>query len=612
MKTFLRVFSFVRPYLPLFVGLFLANIALGAFGALTMAVIKPVMSELFDESRTADAVIPAANGLQAAKDSFFKAVDALLAAPTPGERLFHLSLLIVALFVLKNLVKYWSGVSYARLSELISRDMRALVFQRLLRQPLSFFNQNKSGELMALVTNEINTMHGSIVPFFMQLLRNPIEVLLLLTLLLSMSMKLSLIAMSTSVVTLVVIRVARKYLRRYATRMADSTAGYIGTLQEAVSAIRIVKAFRAESKVSNRFFDHATAYVRSSVKLAKINEAIPSVNEVFAISALAVVLYVGGHEVFAGHMRGSDLMTFLFALFAIMSPTVSLVSVPGQIQRGLVAAERVFNLVDLQPSLIEGSEKCPPFHKVLRFENLSFHYHTGIDVLQDVNFDLPIGKKIALVGASGSGKSTLIDLLVRFYDPTKGRVLLDGQDIRGFDTNSYRERFGIVSQDAVLFNDTIANNIAFSRESCSREEIHEAARIAHADSFIADLPQGYDTMVGDRGVLLSGGQRQRIAIARAIAMNPDILVFDEATSALDSESEKIVQLAITDVLKNRTAVIIAHRLSTIIGCDHILVFDKGRIVEQGTHSELLDLNGHYKHLYDLQFSKHEEEQHEGR
>ncbi len=573
------------------------------FGALSMAIIKPVMSQLFGESAAPIVPLETVSGLQAIKERFFQSVDAVLAADTPSGRLLNLSVFIIVLFVIKNLVKYLSGISYARLSELIARDMRTLVFTRLMKQPMAFFNQNKTGELIALVTNEINTMHGSIVPFFMLVLRNPVEIILLLTLLLSMSVKLTLIAMSTSLVTLLIIRTARKYLRRYATRMADSTAGYIGTLQEAVSAVRVVKAFRAEDKITEGFFTHASAYVRSSVKLSRINEAIPVLNEIFAISALAVVLYIGGHEVFANRMRGSDLMTFLFALFAVMAPTVALVSVPGQIQRGLVAAERVFALIDLQPSLVDGNENCASFTSGIEFQNINFRYTPNSPVLRDVSFHIPIGKKVALVGSSGSGKSTLIDLLVRFYDPENGTILFDGKDIRSFRLSSYRSRFGIVSQDAVLFNDTIASNIAFGTESATLERIQQAAQVAHADEFIRSLPQGYNTLVGDRGVLLSGGQRQRIAIARAIAMNPDVVVFDEATSALDSESEKIVQAAMNEVLKDRTAVIIAHRLSTIINCDTILVFDKGSIVEQGTHQELIDRKGHYKRLYDIQFAQ---------
>lgn len=604
MKTFLRLFRFVRPYSARFALLILLNIILGAFGALTMAIIKPVMSILFEESSAVPA-LSAPVGLNSLRDAFFSGMNSLLIGTTPSATLRHLSIFIVSVFLVKNVTKYIGGVAFFTMCEMIARDMRTTVFERMMKHPLGYFHANKTGELISLVTNEINAMHGSIVPFFMQLVRSPVEIILLLTLLLSLSVKLTLIAMSTSVVTLVIIRFSRTYLRRYATRMADSTAGYVTTLQETISAVRIVKAFSAESVMSNRFLQQASTYMRSAVKLSRIHEAIPTLNEVFAISALSVVLFLGGHEVFAGTMRGSDLMTFLFALFAIMAPTVSLVSIPGQIQRGVVAAERVFALMDSDPTLKDGPLTCPPFTSSCEFDAVSFAYTADRPVLDNISLILPKGSKVALVGSSGSGKSTLIDLLVRFYDPAHGAVRMDGVDVREYTMQSYRRRFGIVSQDTVLFHDTVANNIAFGAENVSRESIVAAARIANADEFISALPQGYDTLVGDRGVLLSGGQRQRIAIARALAQNPDILIFDEATSALDSASESIVQNAINEVLRDRTAIIIAHRLSTIVSCDRIVVLDHGRIAEQGSHEELLRLGGIYANLYSLQYHQQE-------
>ena len=567
-----------------------------------MAIIRPVMSILFEESNSA-ASIPAVDGLNSIRDRFFASMNSVLIGETPSATLLHLSVFIVSVFLVKNIVKYVSGVAFFTMCEMIARDMRTTVFDRLLKHSLGYFHANKTGELISLVTNEINAMHGSIVPFFMQLVRSPVEILLLLTLLLSLSVKLTLIAMSTSVVTLVIIRFSQSYLRRYATRMADSTAGYVSTLQETISSVRIVKAFSAEMVMSNRFIQQASTYMRSAVKLSRIHEAIPTLNEVFAISALSVVLFLGGHEVFAGTMRGSDLMTFLFALFAIMAPTVSLVSIPGQIQRGVVAAERVFRLMDTEPSLKDGTRETPTFTTSCELRQVSFGYTESRTVLDSVSITIPKGSKVALVGGSGSGKSTLIDLLVRFYDPVSGTVLMDGVDIRDYTMKSYRRRFGIVSQDTVLFHDTIANNIAFGADNVDRNDIIMAARIANADEFIGSLPNGYETIVGDRGVLLSGGQRQRIAIARALVQQPDILIFDEATSALDSASEAVVQHAINEVLRDRTAIIIAHRLSTIVSCDQIIVLDQGRIAEQGAHEQLLQLGGIYARLYALQFSQ---------
>lgn len=597
MRTFLRVAAFVRPYWWMLLLSIVGNAALGAFGAVSMAVIEPVLSTLFGIGSAASPSTPQSS----LKERVFATLFGWLIAPDPMTTLLHLAGFIVAMFVAKNLVKYATGQIGVRLGEWIIRDMRQLVFSRLIELPVGYFNRSKTGELISLVTTEVGLMHSSLLPFMVTLVRAPIEILLLLGLLVTLSPKLTLIALSTSAGTLLVIRIARRYLRRYSQRMQQAVAQYTSTLQESIAGIRIVKAFRAEPRVQERFWHDLQRYVRSAIKLTAVNDMVPAIGETLAIGALAVVLYVGGTEVFAGTMRGSDLMTFLFALFAIMAPVASLTGIPGQIQRGLVAAERVFAVLDSAAQLRDGTQDCPPLRAAIVFDRVSFSYDSTRTVLHDVTIRLERGKKVALVGISGSGKSTIADLLVRFYDPTAGRILYDGTDIRSFRVASYRQRFGVVSQDAMLFNDTVAANIALAKPDATRQEIERAARIAHAHEFIVELPDGYDTLIGDRGVRLSGGQRQRIAIARAILAEPDILIFDEATSALDSESEVLVQQAIADVLRNRTALVIAHRLSTVRDADVIYVLDRGRVVEVGTHEELIaNSNGIYATLYALQ------------
>lgn len=596
MRTFLRVVSFLRPYWWLFLLTFVGNVLLGSIGALTMAIIEPVLGTLFG---TNTAATPSGGGTSL-KERVFSVLFGWLVDADRAATLVHLAWFIVGLFVVKNIVKYVSGQLNVRLSEWVIRDMRQLVFARLLALPVSFFNRSKAGELIALVTSEVNTMHSGLMPFVATLVRAPVEILLLLALLVTISPMLTLVALSTSVGTLLLIRTARHYLRQYSKRMQHAAAQYTSTLQEGVTGIRIIKAFGAEHRLTVRFASDLERYVRSAVKLTAVSDLVPAIGETLAITALAVVLVVGGHQVFNGTLRGADLMTFLFALFAIMAPVASLVGVPGQVQRGIVAAERVFTIVDTADRPGDGTAECPPLDRQIRFEHVHFSYDGKRAVLEDITLELPRGKTVALVGLSGSGKSTIADLLVRFYDPHQGQILYDGTDIRTFRLESYRHRFGVVAQDTMLFNDTVAANIALAKPDASAEEIERVARLAHAHEFIVQLPQGYNTLVGDRGVQLSGGQRQRIAIARALLAEPDVLIFDEATSALDSESEMLVQQAIGEVLRDRTALVIAHRLSTVRDADVIYVLDRGRIVEQGTHAELLSHEGMYATLYALQ------------
>jgi subfamily B ATP-binding cassette protein MsbA len=577
------------------------NTALSVVSTASIAIVEPILRVLFGY---APAAVPAppTDFLGRLKAALFETVAAWILAPSPEATLMRLGGLVFGLFLLKNLLKYASALVGVQLEEGIVKRLRDALVQRLVRLSVDYFAHQRTGELMSVVTNDVAVLNAHLVGSPLTLVREGLQAVLFLGILVLLSWELTLAAAGASLISLVLIRTATRYLRRYGMRMQAAMANYTAILQELLSAIRVVKAFSAESRMADAFARETSSYVRSAVKHQRVLALLPGINELVAIGALILVLVIGGYWVFSGRMQPHELLTFLFCFFALMAPVTTVLHVISQLQRGLVAAERIFRILGQEPSVRSGHRPVAGFCHELRVERLCFAYRPGVPVLEDVSFVLRKGEKLAIVGASGSGKSTLLDLLIRFYDPTAGRILLDGIDIRELRLEEYRALFGIVPQDAPLFNDTVANNIRFGAPEASLEEVIRAARLANAHEFIMELPQGYETLIGDRGVLLSGGQRQRIAIARALVRNPAILLFDEATSSLDTESERLVQQAIDRALEGRSAIIVAHRLSTVISADEILVLDRGQIVERGKHTELLARNGLYARLWSLQFA----------
>ena len=481
------------------------------------------------------------------------------------------------------------------------KDIRNHLFGRSVQLPITYFNNRRSGEMISVVTNEVNTINGALVPTLIQLTRDPLEIITILFLLLALSPELTLLAFSTSILTVLLIRLLRTYIRRYSIRMQRALENMTTRLQEAFQNIRIIKAYAGEKYENERFERETKWYTRSAIKHAVVKNLAGPISEMFAIVALVIVLFYGGSDVLSGELRGEELFAFIFLLFSIMTPIVSVVQIPTNIQRGIVAGERVLKMLEEEPERSHGAVDVKEIENVIEAENVTFSYRPDTPVLKQISLQIKRGETVALVGPSGGGKSTLMDLLIRFYDPDSGSIKLDGNDIRNFSLDRYRKLFGVVTQESFLFNDTVRNNISYNAPEATDEDIEKAARVANAHDFITLLPNGYNTVIGDRGVLLSGGQRQRIAIARSIVHDPQILLFDEATSALDTESELLVQQAIEQVLEGRTAVVIAHRLSTIRNADRIVVIQDGKIAETGNHEELLSLNGTYRTLHDVQF-----------
>lgn len=603
-KILLRSWAYAKPFTRFFVLVIVLNMAFSFLGGLSIAVFKPII-EVITTGKITATLTPNAAPLESVKNWFFFVIQQMVHNPNDlVSTLINLSLLIICIFLLKNIFKYFSSIAAVYLEENIIKSIRDQLFSKLTSLSISYFTRARTGSIISILTNDVNVVNGTTITVISHIVRDITQVLIYLLLLLAISPYLTLIAFSTSFISFLILRYGVKYLRKYAGRMQTAMADFTTVLQETISGIRVVKAYNAEEQTNKAFSSQTSHYVRSAVKYQRIIAMVPSINEMFAILSLCFVFYVGGSQVLNKTMRGDDLMLFLASLFSVMTPIATIFSNITQFQRGIVAAERLFAIMDQQPTVETGSKTISKFIDKLELHDVSFAYNEE-HVVRNASLVINKGKKVALVGASGSGKSTVLDLIVRFYDPVTGKITIDNIDTRELQIESYRSMFGIVSQETMLFNDTIANNIRYGYSQASDEEIIEASKVANAYSFISKLPSGFNTFVGDRGVMLSGGERQRIAIARALIRNPYIIIFDEATSALDAESERIVQEAITDSLRDRTAVIVAHRLATIIDCDEIIVFDGGRIIERGSHKELFDMNGIYRRLYDIQFSTRE-------
>jgi len=547
------------------------------------------------------------SGLESLKFEFKAWADRTLLKGTKQEALLRIVLTFFFLALLKNIFCYLQEVLMVYVSQVVVRDMRDLLFVKLTAMPLSFYHRHKAGELISRATNDVLIAQQCISASFSKLVKEPVLIVGYLAVALILSWKLTVIALLLMPASMIVIIRIGKRLRHLSHRQQEQMADLTSTLQETVYGIRVVKAFAMEGFENRKFLRQSHDLFRQIFRINYVMKLSSPLTEQLMMVVGLFLLWYGGSRIFTGGVMAPDLfIVFLFMIFSMVRPIKALGTVNNDIQAGMAAAERIFAVLDDEPEVTAGTHTTPLPGRIrgeVALEDVRFSYLPGEPVLKGVSLRVEPGEVVALVGSSGSGKSTLIDLIPGFHHPEAGRVVVDGHDVRDLDLADLRRNMGIVTQEVILFHDTVRNNIAYGLRDVPEDEIVAAARAANAHEFIEKMPEGYDTVIGDRGLKLSGGQRQRISIARAILKNPAILLLDEATSALDTESEQLVQEAIDRLVKDRTTIVIAHRLSTIQNVDRIYMLEEGRVVQTGTHDELLAAGGRYRELYTLQFAR---------
>jgi subfamily B ATP-binding cassette protein MsbA len=568
---------------------------------LTASLINNILTD-FDKLVENHKVL--SNEINSLNDQLKYWTNELILRDTPLESVKILCVTLMAVFIIKNIFLYVKNICLTYIQNNLISKIRNDLYHHFHNLSLSFFDRSKSGELTSIVITDVSNMQVALGTSFHKVLVEPINILMFLSLLFIINVKLALYATAIIPITAMIIFWIGRSIRRKSRRTAKQIAGIMGIITEILNSVRVVKAFGTEDYERKRFQKEQGRYYNLVIKQAILRLATSPITETIGASIFVSLLWVGGVDVLVtGIMNSEDFIRFILILFSVLGPVRLLGNVSVNLQTGFASAERVFNILDTPVDIIEKPDAIDiqVFSKGIEFYNVGFNYDEGDTVLSNVSFSIPKGSVVAIVGSSGAGKSTIADLIPRFYDVKQGAIKIDGEDIRDMTLFSLRDKMGIVTQETILFDQTIEFNITYGVSDYTGEDLITSSKAANAYDFIQKQSNGFQTVIGEKGVKLSGGQRQRLAIARAILKNPPILLLDEATSALDTESERLVQEALETLMADRTVVVIAHRLSTITNANKIVVLDEGKICEEGTHKELLQLDRHYKSLYDNQF-----------